>query len=82
MCSSKPSAPSAPPPPAPPPPPPAPPPQMAPAAPTLAAGSNQGGDAERSAADSIEAKKKGRKALKIDLQAGTTSGTGLNLPKG
>jgi len=47
---------------------------MAPAA----AGSDEG----RSESSQIEAKKKGRKALRIDLQTATGGGTGLNIPKG
>lgn len=73
MCGSKPKAPSNPPPPPPPPPPPEQPIQMAPAT---------SDEATRSASKSIEAKKKGRAALKIDLQTGTQGGTGLNVPKG
>lgn len=73
MCGSTPSAPKYEPPP-PPPPPPAPPTQMAPA--------EAGSDATRSSSQSIDAKKKGRKALRIDLQTGTQGGTGLNIPKG
>ena len=73
MCGSKPKVPSAPPPP-PPPPPPAQPLQMAPA--------SAEDEASRSASKSLDAKKKGRAALKIDLQTGTQGGTGLNVPKG
>lgn len=74
MCGSKPKSPDNPPPPPPPPPPPAPPTQMTPA--------TTEGEATRSQSQSIEAKKKGRAALKIDLQTGTQGGTGLNVPKG
>lgn len=73
MCGSKPSAPNytvAPP---------APPP---PAAPAQLEAANTSTDANRSNSQAIEAKKKGRNALKIDLQSATASGTGLNIPAG
>lgn len=71
MCGSSPKAPNAPPPPAPPPPPPAEATQMAPAS-----------EATRSESDIAKSRKKGRNALKIDLQTGTGGGTGLNVAAG
>ena len=72
MCSSSPKAPSSPPPPAPPPPPPADDPVRMEAA--DASKSTQG--------DAVRAKKRGRSSLRIDLQTGTSGGTGLNVAQG
>ena len=71
MCSSSPSAPSAPTP-APAPPPPADDPIRMESADTT---KNTEGDA-------VRAKKKGRSSLRIDLQTGTSGGTGLNVAQG